>query len=315
MKKITLKMLALTLMVSLILTGCGNAEEHNEVVVPVQTQTPVPAVTYTPDVTLPTEKPVATDVPQVTDGPEETAPVVTSAPTQAPTAAPTEAPTKAPLTTAPPTAAPTEAPTKAPLTTAPPTVAPTEVPTQAPVVTAAPTAVPTEAPTQAPVVTEAPTPEPTAAPTEAPAPQPTPSYQVSQNIQPDERDDNEICATCNHQMVEAWFYYPTCDTHGYVNYVCQLCYFTDPEWSGEVPALGHTPEAYIAHIGNCVEPTTIRYRCSVCGDDGVLPEEYVPTENPEHDWYTGMGLVGFDPDTGDPIYEEMTQCTLCSMHK
>ena len=186
MKKISLMILVLTL----VLTGCnmGGISDVDTTQAPTMAPTEAPTMAPTESPTMaPTEAPteVPTEAPTIapteapTMAPTEV-PII--APTEASTIAPTEAPTMAPTEV--PTIAPTEAPTIAP--TEVPTVAPTEAPTQEPTEapTVAPTETPTIAPTEAPTV--APTETPTIAPTEAPTIAPTEAPTIAPTEAPTE---------------------------------------------------------------------------------------------------------------------------------
>ena len=144
-------------------------KEPEEVVIPTDnsasliTSAPSDAQTALPT-PFPTEIPVMTELP--TMFPTNTPASSNAASSEEPSPEPSPEPSYAP--TEPPTRAPTEAPTKAP--TAAPSVTP--APTATPKPTPAPTATPkpTPAPTATPKPTPKPTPTPTARPTATPVP-------------------------------------------------------------------------------------------------------------------------------------------------
>ena len=146
-------------------------KEPEEVVIPTDnsasliTSAPSDAQTALPT-PFPTEIPVMTELP--TMFPTNTPASSNAASSEEPSPEPSPEPSYAP--TEPPTQAPTEAPTKAP--------------TAAPSVTPAPTATakPTPAPTATPKPTPAPTPAPTATPNPTAAPTPAPSAGTDDSI-------------------------------------------------------------------------------------------------------------------------------------
>lgn len=139
MKKAILTIIVLTIIFTVLLTGCTENSDNPIVTtasvkhtigsestsIPEETETPEP--TSTLEIQTPT--PTVETTPEPTETPE---PTQESTPTVIPTIAPTTAPTKKPTII--PTV-PTQAPTKAPTTppTQAPTPTPTAVPTQTPV--------------------------------------------------------------------------------------------------------------------------------------------------------------------------------------
>lgn len=301
-KKMTTVLLTVS-MVAVLLSGCKKndliVEESKDnstqatVELPVITKEPVS--TKEPDSGKEeSEEPVeATEVPSGVSGEEATAtPEVSTEPevTQAPTAEPTKEPvvTEEPKVTEKPTATPK--PTKAPAT-ATATPKPTAVPTKKP-------AQPTATPVPTPAPTPAPTSVPTPAPTVAPVPEHTHSFDGGTvTTQPTcgkpgvktfkcscgESYTESVPATGNHVNTHTLYvHYPTCQSAGYVNYICNDCNACiGDEWLDFLP---HNYDTKPGRPGTCTEKAAFSHTCIDCGAPGETTYGEIDPNN--HDWET-----------------------------
>ena len=113
-----------------------------------------------------------------------------------------------------------------------------------------------------------------------------------------------------------WWYTPTCANNGYVTVKCQLCGEVDEERSGNVEPLGHTIEGYTLYEGDCVDPSTTAYRCTVCGAENVQPVSFSsgPGQPDAHVWENSKELV-FDEASFDFVEVPIVKCSRCNIRK
>lgn len=130
------------------------------------------------------------------------------------------------------------------------------------------------------------TPEPTPTPTPEPAPAPTPT-------------------PCEHERThKVYAYYPACETHGYVNVVCDDC--GKCIFDGYEDGPGHTWSTTIKAAGNCVDGEWCQDTCTVCG---FTPSAYYNgnTDPNNHNWES----VTFPPELEGGEEITVMICSTC----